>query len=969
MILLRALGLTDLSAPGQPRAREVLAQPKRFAFLTYLLVAQPRGWKRRDALLSHFWPETDQEQGRQVLRQTVYLLRQQLGQEVIESRGKEELAANTAVVGCDVVAFEEALAEGRAAQALEQYHGDFLAGLHVPDASAELEEWISAERLRLRGLAKEASRALREAEERAGHASGAAFWARRAASYDPLDERSAQELMELLVRQGDRTGAVRVYDELARRLHEELDVEPGAPLRRLGEDLRARVAVPPRTAAAEGAAPSLTPVPAGQLAASSSPPAHAVPAPPLPVAAPASPRRRGTPWLVAAALALAVAGGLLWTRGERAPRTPLLAMGPITTLIERDTSRVSSLVADLLSTSLARLSTLHVVPLARLFELQAQLHAAGLPDTSMLAAAAQAGAEELMQGTVHRDPSGGLQLDLQVVDLKTGALVHAYRAAGPDVFSMVDDATTLVARGHGVPSPPERIADVTTQSLVAYRLYEEGLQAYRREDPAVAYRLFLAALDEDSTFAMAAFYAGLTAAGGISPYVWWVRAARLAGHAADRERLWILEETANNNYSPTQDAVAETLAVRYPQDPYARMALGDVHLHRGEWGEAAAEYRRVIEMDSLGLAGASRSGARGAAAGGRCAACVGYDRLFDTEVYGDSLPEAVRVAREALLRGPGTAARHAQLANALGRLGRLAEAAAHLREADSLHRGAIDLDLELAMLGIRGGDYVAADSGLRLLMRDRSRETAGEGGWFLTISLRAEGRWREALAQAGAQGPSLQQATSLFEMGRYREAAAAYRAWDAHIVRDSTLPGLYAKQHGWLLTHIATCLAAAGDTAPLAALAESVAAVGARSAFGRDPRLHHYVRGLLWRARGDLPHAVAEFRASIWSWTEGYTRENYELARALLELGRPAEAIYPLQAALRGDLQSSNLYITRTELHELLARVFEAAGQRDSAAAHYRAVASAWAHADPIVAARAEHARRAAAALEARPGS
>lgn len=170
-----------------------------------------------------------------------------------------------------------------------------------------------------------------------------------------------------------------------------------------------------------------------------------------------------------------------------------------------------------------------------------------------------------------------------------------------------------------------------------------------------------------------------------------------------------------------------------------------------------------------------------------------------------------------------------------------------------------------------------------------------------------------------------------------------------------------------MLTHVATCFAAAGDTASLAALADSVAAVGGESSFGRDPRLHHYVRGLLWRARGDVARAEQEFRASIWSWTDGYTRENYELARALIELGRPAEAVYPLQAALRGDLQSSNLYITRTELHEQLARAFEASGQRDSALAHYRAVEQAWRQADPNVRARWQRARNAVLALGGRP--
>ena len=108
------------------------------------------------------------------------------------------------------------------------------------------------------------------------------------------------------------------------------------------------------------------------------------------------------------------------------------------------------------------------------------------------------------------------------------------------------------------------------------------------------------------------------------------------------------------------------------------------------------------------------------------------------------------------------------------------------------------------------------------------------------------------------------------------------------------------------------------------------------SAYGRDQRLHHYVRGLQLRARGQLPAAADEFRRGIFSLTDGYTRNSYELARTLLALGRPTDAIAVLQPAFRGSLQGSNLYITHTELHEVIAQAFEQAGQPDSAAVHYR---------------------------------
>ena len=57
-------------------------------------------------------------------------------------------------------------------------------------------------------------------------------------------------------------------------------------------------------------------------------------------------------------------------------------------------------------------------------------------------------------------------------------------------------------------------------------------------------------------------------------------------------------------------------------------------------------------------------------------------------------------------------------------------------------------------------------------------------------------------------------------------------------------------------------------------------------------------------------------------------------------------------AGLRGGIDGSNLYVSRTELHELLAQLFDAARQRDSAVAHYTAVEHAWRGADPMLKAR-----------------
>jgi hypothetical protein len=108
---------------------------------------------------------------------------------------------------------------------------------------------------------------------------------------------------------------------------------------------------------------------------------------------------------------------------------------------------------------------------------------------------------------------------------------------------------------------------------------------------------------------------------------------------------------------------------------------------------------------------------------------------------------------------------------------------------------------------------------------------------------------------------------------------------------------------------------------------------------------------------------VEEFRLATVSPLIGFTRINYELARALMRRGRPRDAAAVLQPAVRGPLESSNLYVTHAELRELLARAWDAAGVADSAVANYRVVLRAWQRADPALGTRVDSMRARVAAL------
>jgi predicted Zn-dependent protease len=264
-------------------------------------------------------------------------------------------------------------------------------------------------------------------------------------------------------------------------------------------------------------------------------------------------------------------------------------------------------------------------------------------------------------------------------------------------------------------------------------------------------------------------------------------------------------------------------------------------------------------------------------------------------------------------------------------------------------------------------NYDRAEEALRTYLESPRADEFADAQWLHTIALRNQGRTNEAirLANSHPAPQDLNLATAALDGGKptlavpeIRERADA----DASYMSRTLL----ARHRTWNYTLLGMALLATGDTAKVRQLTDSVEYWGRHSLYGRDQRAHHYLRGMLLVAQKKDNEAVTHLRAAIHSPTHGFTRVNYELGRTLVRLNRPAEAIPIVRSGLHGDIDGSNLYVTRTDLHELLAQAFDGIGQRDSAAFHYRAVLSAWKRADP-----AFHARRSAASARLtafRPG-
>ncbi|MDQ6888265.1 MAG: hypothetical protein M3068_13395, partial [Gemmatimonadota bacterium] len=238
IIRLRTLGGLDLRSSDGRDLGAVLAQPKRCALLAYLAIATPDGFSRRDTVVALFWPGLDSTHARAALRQALYFLRRELGDEAIIARGEDEVGVDGGVIRCDAVEFARALARADPAAALAEYAGDLLDGFFVTDAAPELDDWIARERRALKAQAAGAAWRCSEDCERDGDGRAATHWARLAALLQPDDEVGVRRLISLLERQGDRAGALRAYDDFSARLMREFDIRPSRATVRLMDDMR-----------------------------------------------------------------------------------------------------------------------------------------------------------------------------------------------------------------------------------------------------------------------------------------------------------------------------------------------------------------------------------------------------------------------------------------------------------------------------------------------------------------------------------------------------------------------------------------------------------------------------------------------------------------------------------------------------------------------------------------------------------
>jgi DNA-binding SARP family transcriptional activator len=890
---------------------------RRMALLAIVASAGKRGISR-ERVAGILWGDSSEADARHSLSQNLYSIRRDTGADWIAAAPR--LSLNNGSTS-DIGDFIEAVESEDHRRVAELYLGSFLQDFHLSGAP-HFEQWVEEERVTLR---RAALRSLEALAARAPNGESVQWW-RRLTEIDGLNGQYAAGLIRALMQSGDLVAALahaRNHEEVVRR---ELEADVDQAVRKLITELRSKAHADGRIGGSEETTGETDPD-HRVVARSAEPPIRRA--------------RVGVAVAVTVALGLLV-GVRLLDRPRLSSTTladpPTIAVGAIRST---DTTVPGAVLRDMLATSLGGVEGIAIVANSRLLELAAPADSSG---AALSSAARRAGARELLEGEMTL-VTGGVRLAVRRVDLTTGVVRGAWSVQAAGHAGLIDSATAVIARELGVESPTRSVATRRTASSAAYALYERGLQAYYRGDARTAHTLMRAAWEQDTAFAMAAFF------GWLASTSWPLQrdealleaARRLAPRTIDRERLLIATTVAWRDSSlPSSLAIAETLAVRYPEDPEGHLALGMALEMQGDFPRAILEYERAVAIDS----------AAGPATGPSCRLCNALYRMSVAFMWSDSLEASLRTARRMRRLRPGEFGHWAAMAEPLFRLGRRAEAQAAL-DSSAEHSIPSDAPRELGRRDlVRWGEFETLDRHLTADLTHPAAEVRTATAWLMLINLRNQGRLREASALARERAEPIHNAFLPMELGNPAESARLFRIEAERRRTGHDPPGIRARYVAWYLTLAGTALARAGDTAAVRRLADSVEVIGRGSSFGRDFRLHQYLRGLLDQQGGRHAEAIRRFRLALHSVSDGYTRINYEMARCLLQVDRPQEAIDVLRPALRGGVDGSNTYLTFTELHEVMAQAFEMAGVHDSARVHYAAVEKAWRRADPHFAER-----------------
>lgn len=228
-----------------------LSRRKGLALLAYLAVSGKK--QSREALAALFWPDYAPAAALAHLRRTLYALRMGLADFGLAVDRFQVSLTTEQADACDVVQFRSLLLvpEGhthssesvcpdctaRQYEALALYRNDFLAGFSLPDCP-EFDLWQSLNGDILRQEWASAMEQVALAETRLGDPASAIERWKGVLGVNPLYEEGIRQVMALYVANGQRSLALRRYQDYVADLYEELAALPSRQMIRFFEGIQ-----------------------------------------------------------------------------------------------------------------------------------------------------------------------------------------------------------------------------------------------------------------------------------------------------------------------------------------------------------------------------------------------------------------------------------------------------------------------------------------------------------------------------------------------------------------------------------------------------------------------------------------------------------------------------------------------------------------------------------------------------------
>jgi DNA-binding SARP family transcriptional activator/TolB-like protein len=602
---LRTLGGLALLREGA-RAEPVAAQRKALALLAVLAASGDVGIGR-EKVMALLWPESDTERARGALKQMLHVLRRQLG--VPEAiGGTAELRLDRTLVESDVELFRRALTGGDPEQAVRLYTGPFLDGVHL-EGTPDFERWVDGERAELEGRYRETLERLARAADARGEHDRAVDWWRQLQAADRLDAQAAVGLIRALDAAGNRAAALqhaRIHEML---LHDELGLGPDPAVATLAERLRsAPAAAPIRPEPLTSGAESALQGPGRESADVEAPEADERgerPAPPSP------PHQRWLIGVVVVATILTVVIALA-VRG-RSDAVPALSERRVAVGVfvnrtgEARLDPVGTMAADWVTRGIARASVAEVFDVGTLY-VQGRTQSGSPTEARRLAR--EHGAGLVVAGNYYRSRDS-LYFSANVVDVESGRILRTLDPVGgpvsdpmPAIEEVRQRVTTALASLTDPRAGSFTGVEAQPPHYGAYQEFIRGQDVYWRGGFEESMAHFRRAAELDSSFASAAVWLGVAAAGvmrcDVADSVHLALAPRLE-RLAETERLTRGITAARCQTDPVEEyRLHRERAMRNPGSSYYQWGVGISARKANRPAEALDALRAIDPERDLG---------------------------------------------------------------------------------------------------------------------------------------------------------------------------------------------------------------------------------------------------------------------------------------------------------------------------------------------------------------------------------